>query len=209
MSRLNRKLQNLVMEVIENVDFHDTTIITLKTLRNLFTNFTNAADFGIDEENLHVYRLTIKIPYNVEYLIDYTRVYCEAFGLFEQNNIELINKIDILINRYGIGKRIRLLNVKHVESYIDDTNYEENNDDNSDDEENDDEFKDPINITETFSEYHGELNENDTCPICINQLKIDTFELNSCKHKFCSKCIELFKINDMYKCPCCRQSILN
>ena len=47
--------------------------------------------------------------------------------------------------------------------------------------------------------------QNEKCPICMDDLKTKNLTITKCGHKFCHTCLDAHSCND-FKCPICRYS---
>ena len=48
--------------------------------------------------------------------------------------------------------------------------------------------------------------QNEKCPICLNDLKTNNLTITKCGHKFCHTCLDAHSCND-FKCPICRSDM--
>ncbi|ABT15076.1 hypothetical protein NY2A_B677R [Paramecium bursaria Chlorella virus NY2A] len=69
----------------------------------------------------------------------------------------------------------------------------------------------PSHITREYWDMAVRLNKDFTCPICLDIMNKDTFDMTKCGHPLCKDCFEELKettpLANKVKCPICRKNL--
>lgn len=205
---------------------------------NLINEFVKKLNFTDQERNMY----NSYLQNNQNKYIDILIKLCCHCELFEGTktlikNCKTLDEIQKVMLDYNKNKlsdlqnQINILqkNIKNMENLISETMTNDNDNDIMDDL---DYYKSMIttykksisiktkeydNIQRIYNYLYQTLqtiNDNDTCPICLDIIEKDTLTITKCGHKFCWECIldthnikkECTNIN-LFKCPSCNQEM--